>query len=59
MRQRHGLTLVEVLVALTLVAIQVPAVVATVAAATSLTRRAQQIVEAIDPTTAALRCEAP
>ena len=59
MRPRRGLTIVEVLVALTLVAIQVPAVVSTVAAAASLTRRAQEVVAAIDPTTAALRCEAP
>lgn len=59
MSARTGLTLVEVLVALTLVAIQVPAVVATVVASTSLTRRAQEIVASIDPTTAALRCEAP
>jgi len=57
--RRRGLTIVEVLVALTLVAIQVPAVVATVAASASLTRRAQQVVAAIDPVTAALRCEAP
>lgn len=59
MRRRRGLTIVEVLVALTLVAIQVPAIVATVAAAASLTRRAQTVVAAIDPATAALRCEAP
>ena len=59
MTGRRGLTIVEVLVALTLVAIQVPAVVSTVAAAASLTRRAQQVVAAIDPTTAALRCETP
>ncbi|MFN2321892.1 MAG: prepilin-type N-terminal cleavage/methylation domain-containing protein [Trueperaceae bacterium] len=59
MKRRRGLTLVEVLVALTLVAIQVPAVVATVASAAALTRRAQQVVAAIDPATAALRCEAP
>lgn len=57
--RRAGLTLVEVLVALALVAIQVPAVVATVASAAALTRRAQQVVGAIDPLTAALRCEAP
>lgn len=59
MSARRGLTLVEVLVALTLVAIQVPAVVATVVAATSLARRAQEVVAAIDPATAATRCEAP
>ena len=59
MRGRRGLTIVEVLVALTLVAVQVPAIVATVAASASLTRRAQEIVAAIDPATAALRCEAP
>ena len=59
MSRRRGLTLVEVLVALTLVAVQVPAIVATVAVAASLTRRAQQVVAAIDPTTAALRCEVP
>ena len=59
MRGRRGLTIVEVLVALTLVAVQVPAIVATVAASASLTRRAQEIVAAIDPATAASRCEAP
>jgi prepilin-type N-terminal cleavage/methylation domain-containing protein len=58
-RCRHGLTLVEVLVALTLVVVQVPAVVATVAAAAELTRRAQGVVAAIDPDTAATRCVAP
>lgn len=57
--KRAGLTLVEVLVALTLVAIQVPAVFATVASAAALTRRALQVVAAIDPSGAALRCEAP
>ena len=59
MKRRRGSTLVEVLVALTLVAIQVPAVVAAVGAAASLTRRAQVVVAAIDPATAARRCEAP
>ena len=59
MRGRRGLTIVEVLVALTLVAVQVPAIVATVAASASLTRRAQEIVAAIAPATAASRCEAP
>ena len=59
MTRRRGLTIIEVLVALTLVAIQVPAVVSTVAAAASLTRRAQEVVQAIDPTNAALRCDAP
>lgn len=56
---RHGFTLVEVLVAFALMAVQVPAVVATVSAATALTRRAHTIVAAIDPTTAADRCGAP
>ena len=59
MTPRRGFTLVEVLVALTLVAIQVPAIVSTVAAAASLTRRAQAIFAAIEPATAALRCDAP
>jgi prepilin-type N-terminal cleavage/methylation domain-containing protein len=59
MTRRRGLTIVEVLVALTLVAIQVPAIVATLATSASLTRRAQEVVAAIDPATAALRCEAP
>lgn len=58
-RARRGLGLVEVLVALTILAVQVPAVVATVAAATALTRRAHEVVAAIDPTAAASRCEAP
>lgn len=58
-RPRDGSTLVEFLVALTLVAIQVPAAVATVGAAASLTRRAQDVVAAIDPVAAALRCGVP
>ncbi len=59
MTRRQGFTIVEVLVALTLVAIQVPAVLATVSASATLTRRAQAVVAAIDPETAASRCEAP
>ncbi len=57
--RRRGFTIVEVLVALTLVAIQLPMVVATVTAATTLTRRAQAIVDSIDPSTAAERCTTP
>lgn len=59
MTRRLGLTLVEVLVALALVAIQVPAVFATISAAVTLTQRAQAVVADIDPGTAAARCEGP
>ena len=53
---RRGFTLVEVLVALTLVAIQVPAVVATVGAAAALTRRAEMVLASIDLPDLAGRC---
>jgi prepilin-type N-terminal cleavage/methylation domain-containing protein len=45
---RRGVTMVEVLVALTLVAIQVPAVVAAVGSAAALTRRAETVLASID-----------
>jgi prepilin-type N-terminal cleavage/methylation domain-containing protein len=57
--RRRGFTIVEVLVALTLVAIQLPMVIATVTTAANLTRRAQVIVTSIDASTAADRCVAP
>jgi prepilin-type N-terminal cleavage/methylation domain-containing protein len=53
---RRGFTLVEVLVALTLVAIQVPAVVATVSAAAALTRRAEAVLASIDVPDLVDRC---
>jgi hypothetical protein len=49
---------VEVLVALGLVAIQVPALVATIGAAAALSRRAEAIVATIDPASDE-RCRAP
>lgn len=55
----RGFTIVEVLVALTLVAIQLPLVVATVGAAAALTRRAHAVIDAIDPSTALERCHEP
>ncbi len=54
--RRRGFTLVEVLVALTLVAIQVPAVVATVSAAAALTRRAEAVLASIDAPDLVDRC---
>ena len=57
--KRRGLTIVEVLVALTLVAIQVPAVVATVSAAAALTRRAEAVLAGIGADDLAGRCERP
>jgi prepilin-type N-terminal cleavage/methylation domain-containing protein len=56
---RHGFTLIEVLVALTLVAIQVPAVVATVGAAAALTRRAEVVLASIDVPDLVVRCHRP
>jgi prepilin-type N-terminal cleavage/methylation domain-containing protein len=53
---RRGVTIVEVLVALTLVAIQVPAVVATVGSAAALTRRAEAILTSIDAPDLLERC---
>jgi prepilin-type N-terminal cleavage/methylation domain-containing protein len=53
---RRGVTIVEVLVALTLVAIQVPAVVATVGSAAALTRRAEAILASIDAPDLLERC---
>jgi prepilin-type N-terminal cleavage/methylation domain-containing protein len=53
---RRGVTIVEVLVALTLVAIQVPAVVATVASAAGLMRRAEAILASIDTPDLLERC---
>jgi prepilin-type N-terminal cleavage/methylation domain-containing protein len=55
--RRHGFSLIEVLVALTLVAIQVPAVVATVGAAAALTRRAEAVLEGIDAPDLVERCQ--
>ena len=54
--RRRGFTLIEVLVALTLVAIQVPAVVATVSAAAALTRRAEVVLASIDVPDLVDRC---
>jgi len=56
---RRGFTLVEVLVALTLVAIQVPAVVATVSAAAAFTRRAEAVLASIDAPDLVDRCHRP
>ena len=53
---RRGFTLIEVLVAITLVAIQVPAVVATVSAAAALTRRAEVVLANIDDADLVVRC---
>jgi len=53
---RRGLTLVEVLVALTLVAIQVPAVVATVSASAALLRRAEAVLAGIEAPDLTTRC---
>jgi prepilin-type N-terminal cleavage/methylation domain-containing protein len=53
---RRGVTLVEVLVALTLIAIQVPAAVATVASAAALTRRAEAVLASIDAPGLVDRC---
>jgi prepilin-type N-terminal cleavage/methylation domain-containing protein len=53
---RRGVTLVEVLVALTLIAIQVPAAVATVASAAALTRRAEAVLASIDAPDLVDRC---
>jgi prepilin-type N-terminal cleavage/methylation domain-containing protein len=53
---RRGLTLVEVLVALTLVAIQVPAVVAAVGSAAAFARRAEAVLASIDVPTLLDRC---
>jgi prepilin-type N-terminal cleavage/methylation domain-containing protein len=53
---RRGFTLVEVLVALTLVAVQVPAVVATVGAAAALTRRAEALLDSIHAPDLVDRC---
>lgn len=55
--RRRGFTLVEVLVALTLVAIQVPAVVSTVSAAAALTRRAEAILASLDAPDLVARCQ--
>jgi prepilin-type N-terminal cleavage/methylation domain-containing protein len=55
--RRRGFTLIEVLVALTLVAIQVPAVVATVSAAATLTRRAEAVLASIDVPDLVDRCQ--
>jgi len=54
--RRRGLTLVEVLVALTLVAIQVPAVVGTVSASAELVRRAEAALAGIEAPDLAARC---
>ena len=54
---RRGFTLIEVLVALTLVAIQVPAVVATVSAAAALTRSAEAVLASIDVPDLVDRCQ--
>ena len=54
---RRGFTLIEVLVALTLVSIQVPAVVATVGAAAALTRRAEVVLASIDVPDLVDRCQ--
>jgi prepilin-type N-terminal cleavage/methylation domain-containing protein len=53
---RRGVTIVEVLVALTLVAIQIPAVVATVASSAALTRRAEVVLASIDAPDLLDRC---
>jgi len=56
---RRGLTLVEVLVALTLVAVQVPLVVATIGAAATLTRDAERVLTGIDAGDLVDRCDRP
>lgn len=53
----RGFTLVEVLVALALVAIQVPAVAATVSAATALTRHAETVLGSVDAPDLVDRCQ--
>jgi len=53
---RRGLTLVEVLVALTLVAIQIPAVVTTVSASAALVQRAEAVLTRLDVPDLAARC---
>jgi len=54
---RRGLTLVEVLVALTLVAVQVPALVATVSASAALVRRAEAVLAGLEVVDLAERCQ--
>jgi hypothetical protein len=56
---RLGVGLVEVLVALALVALQVPPAVATVAAAASLTARAAAILSSLDDPALIDRCHRP
>lgn len=58
-RRTVGLTLVEVLVALSLVALQAPAIAGTVAAAASLTRRADALVADLDGADLLARCHRP
>lgn len=54
---RRGFSLVEVLVALTLVAVQVPAIVATVGAAARLTSRAEAVLASIEDPDLVERCQ--
>lgn len=54
--RRLGLTLVEVLVALALVAIQAPVVVATVSASAAFMRHAETVLAGIDAPELATRC---
>ena len=54
--KRRGFTLIVVLVALTLIAIQVRAVVATVSAAAALTRRAEVVLASLEVPDLTPRC---
>jgi len=56
---RRGAGLIEVLVALALVAIQVPPAVATIAAAATLTARAAATLASLDDPTLVARCLRP
>lgn len=57
--KRRGSTLVEVLVALMVVAVQLPAIVATVAAAAALTRQAETLLAKVDDVDLVDRCRRP
>lgn len=59
MRKALGLSLVEVLVTITLLAIQAPLVVGTLTMVAGLTRQAEAIVTSITPEAALAWCEAP
>ncbi len=59
MKSLLGAGLVEVLVAMALLAIQAPLVVSTVAVAADLTRQADAVVAAITPEASLALCETP